>query len=338
MSNELFYEIWDHLDGYDICKAFSNLNVRFENLLIDLPIRLKIRASSNGQSTIEQDRRDFIISNNHRVFSFDLFGSLAIGEIFLDINIISSFNRLESVILHQIRQSNLLKTLDALKSLPRLLSLNIQLKNHSRYLLSSIYSTVFQLPILKCIRISLSHWNRSNCWIPLIANETPNNITRMVLNHYCTFHDLISMLRNTRSLSHLTCNRLAVRTALIEQQPSLGLPSLTHLTFRNLRAKFHELERFFETVICQLQRFHVTTHSDLSYLNGDRWKELIQKQMRHLCQFHFNYRVTFYRDIPLVIDHEAISQFTSSFWIERLWDLKIRSVAGDLIYSIRPHR
>ena len=34
-SNEIFYEIFDYLDGYDIYKAFSNLNNRFENLLIN---------------------------------------------------------------------------------------------------------------------------------------------------------------------------------------------------------------------------------------------------------------------------------------------------------------
>src|SRR3984957_2459804 len=42
LSNELFYEIFDYLDGLDIHIAFSNLNYRFEQLLKCSSIRFKI--------------------------------------------------------------------------------------------------------------------------------------------------------------------------------------------------------------------------------------------------------------------------------------------------------
>ena len=42
LSNELIYEIWDYLDGCDIYESFSNLNIRFENLLTNPPLPLKI--------------------------------------------------------------------------------------------------------------------------------------------------------------------------------------------------------------------------------------------------------------------------------------------------------
>jgi hypothetical protein len=303
-----------------------------------MPIRLKISASCNGQPPIEQDRADFIISNKQRLIALDFIGASFISEFFRRTNIKSSFNRLESVVLRQIRQSDLLKIVDFLNSSPRLSSLNIQLKNNSRYVLGNIYPIVFLLHTVKCLKISLSHRNRYNSWIPMIVNETPINITRMVLNHYCTFHDLISILRNTPSLSHLTCHHLSGRRQHMVQETPVRLSSLRHLTFRKLTAKFDELERFFEAIICPLKVLLVTTHSYLSYLNGDRWKELIEKRMPHLCQFHVNYRVSFHRNIPLAIDHQAISQFTSSFWIERLWDFKIKRVADDLICSIHPHR
>ncbi|CAF3711886.1 unnamed protein product [Rotaria sordida] len=42
LSNELFYEIFDYLEGCDLFKAFSNLNNRFQALLTSSSLRLKI--------------------------------------------------------------------------------------------------------------------------------------------------------------------------------------------------------------------------------------------------------------------------------------------------------
>ncbi|CAF4907485.1 unnamed protein product, partial [Rotaria sp. Silwood2] len=42
LSNELFYEIFDYLDSCDLYKAFSNLNIRFLNLIFRSSFPLKI--------------------------------------------------------------------------------------------------------------------------------------------------------------------------------------------------------------------------------------------------------------------------------------------------------
>ncbi len=42
LSNELFYEIFEYLDGLDIYIAFSNLNYRFQQLVTSSSIRFKI--------------------------------------------------------------------------------------------------------------------------------------------------------------------------------------------------------------------------------------------------------------------------------------------------------
>ncbi|CAF3058682.1 unnamed protein product [Rotaria sp. Silwood2] len=43
LSNDLFYEIFDYLDGIDIFQAFSNLNYRFQELLNSSSILFKIK-------------------------------------------------------------------------------------------------------------------------------------------------------------------------------------------------------------------------------------------------------------------------------------------------------
>ncbi|CAF4111375.1 unnamed protein product [Rotaria magnacalcarata] len=42
LSNELFHEIFDYLDGIDIYEAFSNINYRFQQLLTSSPVLYKI--------------------------------------------------------------------------------------------------------------------------------------------------------------------------------------------------------------------------------------------------------------------------------------------------------
>jgi hypothetical protein len=43
LSNEFFYEIFDYLDAWDIYAAFSNLNYRFQQLLLNSSILYKIK-------------------------------------------------------------------------------------------------------------------------------------------------------------------------------------------------------------------------------------------------------------------------------------------------------
>ncbi len=45
LSNELFYEIFDYLDGCDIYNAFSNLNIHFQNLIFCSSFPIKIDLS-----------------------------------------------------------------------------------------------------------------------------------------------------------------------------------------------------------------------------------------------------------------------------------------------------
>ena len=43
LSDEIFYEIFDYLDGYDISRSFSKLNQRFENLVNNSSSKMKIQ-------------------------------------------------------------------------------------------------------------------------------------------------------------------------------------------------------------------------------------------------------------------------------------------------------
>ncbi len=70
LSNELFYEIFDYLDVYDIFQAFSNLNYRFHQLLHDSPLLFKIRYSSSNDvnTNIYNQIMQF---NKHQILSIN---------------------------------------------------------------------------------------------------------------------------------------------------------------------------------------------------------------------------------------------------------------------------
>ena len=72
LSNELFYEIFDYLNGLDIYRSFYQLNHRFNELLIQSSILYKIKLSSDStldlfQSTSVLDSKISSLSCSHDV-------------------------------------------------------------------------------------------------------------------------------------------------------------------------------------------------------------------------------------------------------------------------------
>jgi hypothetical protein len=203
-SNELFYEIFEYLDGCDIHQAFSNLNSRFQNLLTNSILPLKINLPSESYSTLEHHCRHVIIPNKHRILALHLKDYLLINNFFDYCNIDSSFNRLESVILSGIYDHKILAILFCLNSLPRLFSLSIDLEEDGYYNISDIYRLIFRLPHLKYNKLSVPDDEESVISVPMPINEKPNTIKHLVMTFRCTLNELTSILLHTPYLEHLS--------------------------------------------------------------------------------------------------------------------------------------
>ncbi|CAF3760969.1 unnamed protein product [Rotaria sordida] len=72
LSNELFYEIFDYLEGCDLFQAFSNLNSRFQVLLISSCLRLKIDLRLNKEAFLKYYSTCVVASNKDRIISLSL--------------------------------------------------------------------------------------------------------------------------------------------------------------------------------------------------------------------------------------------------------------------------
>ncbi len=100
LSNEIFCEIFDYLDGYAIHTAFSNLNSRFNNLLINPSFLMKTEFRYN--SGFDHRYKQFIKSNKHHTISFKFSIESILDQVISSCIIDSSFYRLQSIVFSEI--------------------------------------------------------------------------------------------------------------------------------------------------------------------------------------------------------------------------------------------
>ncbi|CAF4971149.1 unnamed protein product, partial [Rotaria sp. Silwood1] len=284
LSNELFYEIFEYLDGYDIYKAFCNLNTRFQRLITCSSISLNIKLCSNAPSEVKHCCKTVIIPNVHRILSLDLEGESIINDFFKHCIINSSFHRLQSIALSRISIDRAVVLLFYLKSLPRLFSLTMNIEEEWNADLSDIYRMIFSLPSLKYNKLSLFSLfdvENANIFVPLAPNEQFSTIEYLVINHICTLSDLISVLYHTPQLRHLICDNLVESDSNVQTEQSMTLSNLVYIRFNVCDINFDEFEIFMK-IFSQLQVLHISQEYGKAYLDADRWKRLIIKHMPHL--------------------------------------------------------
>ncbi|CAF3188168.1 unnamed protein product [Rotaria socialis] len=95
LSNEIFYEIFDYLNGCEIVKAFSNLNFRFKQLLYSSSLLIKTHFYLFNYDKMINT------SNELEIFSTEIYSNLKILSIHCSDNIIFlDAYRWEKLILH----------------------------------------------------------------------------------------------------------------------------------------------------------------------------------------------------------------------------------------------
>ncbi|CAF5028316.1 unnamed protein product, partial [Rotaria sp. Silwood1] len=152
LPNEIFYEMFDFLDGYDIYQAFSNLNNRFENL-INSSLLMTIQISSS--TTLDSRYKHFLDSNKHRIISLR-FSTEPIFDHFIKFYTIdSSFLRLQLLVFKPMSRCILITFLFNLKFLPQLFALTMYFI-YCFDNLGDIYQMILHLPVLEYLKLKIS--------------------------------------------------------------------------------------------------------------------------------------------------------------------------------------
>ncbi|CAF1312908.1 unnamed protein product [Adineta steineri] len=341
-SNELFYEIFDYLDGNDIFKIFSNLNYRFQHLITCSSIPFTIKFRSHTTSQFIDCCKTFIFPNRHRILSLNLKYESLINNFFKHCIIDSSFTRLQSVVLSNISINRAVILLFYLKSLPNLLSLNIRIKEEMDSDLSDIYRMIFTLPSLKYNKLSLFldyGEEDTNISIPLAFNEQFSTIEYMVINHTCTLDNLMSVLCHTPQLHHLICDTLVEEEEFnVTNEQSIILSNLVYIRINNCHIDFDRFEMFIKKVSSQLQALCIKQKYNKAYLDANRWKRLIKNYIPNLQEFIYKYPKYKYNDYETTSLDTIFNQFISPFWVNKAWIFELQINNRVISFSIEPYR
>jgi hypothetical protein len=337
LSNECLYEVFDYLDGYDIHKAFSNLNYRFAQLLKCSSLLFKIKVDSTSNKFYLNNCKQFILLNKHQIFSLHLSISSKKQRFFSLFPLNSSLDRLESLVLSKAEPKILFSLLSNLISLPRLFSLTINMWDRCDEL-DDIYKLIFVLPKLKYFKC-LAEDSDLSISIPFALKNEFSRIEYLNIHHSFTLNELENILSYTPQLRRLNLSHLNNSNSIIEPISPIKLSNLIHIYFDTPYISFEELKMFITNLDCTLKvlRF-VTRSSDVDYLDADRWEELIVKYLPQLEIFYFQYSEEIEHEYRCSTYLEDFNQFNSSFWIERKWEFETEIDSCEVMHSIRPSK
>ncbi|UJR16445.1 hypothetical protein I4U23_003347 [Adineta vaga] len=337
LSNEIYYEIFDYLDGYSIHKAFSYLNNRFQRLITSSSFLLKISVDQESEIDMKDCCKYIINRNTHRILSLHLWNITYVQDFLQHCVIDSSFCRLQSIILYGTLASELQFILSSLKRLANLTSLACNVEDNASKI-TEIYQMIFQLPSLKYISLSIMTNNEIN--ISKLADITvqSSSLETMIISHKCTIPELTSILGHTPSLKHLTCQMLIEPDGNIESNIQLTLPNLTHMTIDYCSMEFFELQKLIRKFTSPIRMLHISSFDSENYTDPNCWKGLILQNMPHLRKFIVQCGMIV--DDNFQYDHldSFIRQFTSQFWLERRWTFEFHISNNAMSYLICPQR
>ncbi|CAF1365747.1 unnamed protein product [Adineta ricciae] len=336
LSNEIFYEIFDYLDGFDIFRAFYGLNHRLQKLLINPLLSMKCQLSSQVEFNVHY--QCFLESFKRQVISIEFNDSQAVDNFMRCFIFDSSFSRLRSLTFDSISINTLTILLFYIKSLPCLSLLSINL-TYSSNDLGFIYQMIFHLP-LKFLQIVIPYTRFSPIHVQNPTMVHFSSIERLFIHHECTVNQLMSILVHTPCLRHLDCFKLSgVGYSSNELNTVMKLRYLTRFGVGSVGLKFDDLENLLLLLCFRLKDLALTVRNeDTKYLDADRWKELISTKMPLLKNFYLRYYHVIGNFFMIDSYEKIINRFTSQFWVDQQWILHVLVKKNKLVYCVTPVR
>ncbi|CAF2984503.1 unnamed protein product [Rotaria sp. Silwood2] len=343
LSNEVFYEIFEYLDGCFVYNTFSNLNIRFKHLFNDSLLPLKLNLSWTSKSIFENYYKYIIIPNFNRIISLHIPNPLAIKSFLSLFSINNSFNRLESINFGRMNAEHVISLLTYLKTLPCLFSLSINI-NNSKDNANKIFQLIVLLPVLKYCKISSDN-EESIFSIPILTRKNEqqeSSIEYLIINSVCELNQLTTILSYTPRLTHLSCHSLHVGNDQI--QIPIIVTNLRKLFIQLDATPFHIFKSFISKISFRLEELRISAKYEKTYLDAKQWEQLISCQMPLLRIFDFQFKSQLCDDQIKSIEYDKlIEQFNTKFWYERKWFFAYQNCHSDygpfkIVYSINPYR
>ncbi|CAF1390135.1 unnamed protein product [Adineta steineri] len=342
LSNEIFCEIFEYFDFDYICEIFSNLNQRFVNLILSSNLPIKINISSVSKPNFERYYTDLIVPYRHRIKSLRITNIFAANIILSPQDNISKLTRLETLILTNI-SSSYLRNLQYLINLPKLSSLTIIYKGYTKFGRAKIYHQIFQLPVLKYSNVLLGVDSTPIRSSLSFATNKYSSIEHLIIKNHIELDTLYVILSYVPQIRRLSISFLLEPKKKRNITFSVTLNNLTYISLKLQSFGFHDFELLAKDLFHNLQVLRLSTSKEITYLDANRWQNLILSHIPNLTIFDFQY--IYFADFEdnMISSYEnLIKNFTTPFWTERQWFFSIQDSFGYngddfLFFSVKPY-
>ncbi|CAF1406900.1 unnamed protein product, partial [Didymodactylos carnosus] len=321
LPNELWFEYFEYLDGYDILMSFRNLNRRINDIINNT--QLHINLSILSKSMFDRLLNRFIpyisktqiillkLSNKNNCEQISLFNSI--------INI-KKFINLQTLILHDIKFYELDEWLYSLLELKSLKSLTIVVKTRKcfnqkdknigeklNHILFNNYFT--ELKYLQLDGFEIDHENVLHD----VMNEC--NLEYLILDK-CQFNYLLLILNHLPKIKYLKIKSLTGRLFRSPHVTKNFVSCLIHLQLDDCTSIwFSQLEYLFKYI--PYLKYLTFTSFNSHFINGAEWERLLRQYFPNLKNFSLHIQATDNKPF----DIEKLScPFKSSYFIdEKQW-------------------
>lgn len=270
LSNELIYEVFEYLDNFHVYQSFSNLNERFDDLLFNSNLPMKINVSSLSKSELKEYDKNVLSLVPDRIRSFIVSDVFMYEYVFSSISQFSQFQQLRTVIFRNIESKYIENLLDEFHSLPFLNSLVISCTECIRNR-NVIYRQVFRLPVLKSCKLSLKNWNFE---VPLeICRDEFSGIEDLVLLDGIRINLLYRLLSYVPYLRRLSVNSLNTSNNEEEKVSSSELNHLKNVSLKMSYVTFNSFIELMKDLFRCVEVFHLNVESyseTVRYVDGNQ--------------------------------------------------------------------
>ncbi|CAF4156678.1 unnamed protein product, partial [Rotaria sordida] len=201
MSNEIFYEIFEYLGNYHVFEAFFKVNTRFQTLLLDLTIPIKLEIPTICTANLKRYYKNKIIPNKHRINVLHLPDPFIVDMLATPPHLLSTYSGLEILVLDNIGVKSFNEILNNLYMLSNLHTLIIKPGDCGKSL------NIFLLKIFNILKLKhlKSEYKFKFYQSPLLyyRDEHHYSTIQLVINAYVPYGSFYSLITNFPELHSL---------------------------------------------------------------------------------------------------------------------------------------
>jgi hypothetical protein len=290
-----------------------------------------------SKSNLDLYLKNLILPNKKRINYLRLSNPFTVDIVFSPPRVICQFIQLETLILENIDAKYLRNILKYLIKLPKLQCL--VLKPTDYVSTSSLFGSMLSLSKLKSFKLTCRAYYDQQPVAYYFNSSILTPIEYLVLNcrfSIGTLNNLFCCLPKLRYLS-IDCLVGSDYTDLYHQRPA-AMEYLKTVSIKLDNVHFKLLELLIKCFFKHVEVLHLSTQNDPTYLDAKVWEKVISLLMPNLRIFDIHYNGS------ALTYHDLISQFNSSFWIQRQWyfthqhNWQATSEDNGIFYSTNPYR